>query len=99
LVQIRKAAEQQDNAALRDAILRWGGLHHGDAFSSLAALARVSTDHLATLLREVDRSLYGDGVSDGVSDKAPQGLIDALRNEPSQKTAGVTISPLRLYPS
>jgi hypothetical protein len=99
LVQIRKAAEQQDNAALRDAILRWGVLHHGDAFSSLAALARVSTDHLATLLREVDRSLYGDGVSDGVSDKAPQGLIDALRNEPSQKTAGVTISPLRLYPS
>ena len=103
LVQIRKAAEQQDNAALRGAILRWGALHHGNAFSSLAALARVSTDHLATLLREVDRSLYGDGVSDGVSDgssdKAPQGLIDALRNEPSQKTAGVAASPLRLYPS
>ena len=103
LVQIRKAAEQQDNAALRSAILRWGALHHGNAFSSLAALARVSTDHLATLLREVDRSLYGDGVSDGVSDgtsdKAPQGLIDALRNEPSQKTAGVAASPLRLYPS
>ena len=99
LVQVRKATEQQAKAALRDAILRWATLHHGTAFSSLAALARVSTDRLATLLREVDRSLYGDGESDSVPDKASQDLVDALRNEPTQKTTAMAISPLRLYPS
>ena len=95
LVQIRKAAEQQDNAALRHAILHWATLHHGDTFSSLEALAQVSTDALAASLREVDRSLY----SDDASAQTPQGLIDALRDEPAPQGSGTTTNPLTLYPS
>lgn len=95
LVQIRKAAEQQDQAALRHAILHWATLHHGDTFSSLEALARVSTDSLAASLREVDRSLYGDGASA----QTPPGLIDALRDEPASRSGAAATNPLKLYPS
>ena len=48
LVEIRKAAAQQDAALLRKAILQWADLHHDQGFSSLEALARVSTESLAT---------------------------------------------------
>jgi hypothetical protein len=44
LVEIRKAAEQQDATLLRKAILQWADLHHERGFSSLEALARVSTE-------------------------------------------------------
>ena len=95
LVQIRKAAEQQDSGALRLAILDWATLHHGNAFSSLEALARVSSDALAASLREVDRSLY----SDGAAAQTFQGLIDALREEPAPDSGSATANPLSLYPS
>ena len=95
LVQIRKAAEQQDSGALRLAILDWATLHHGNAFSSLEALARVSSDALAASLREVDRSLY----SDGAAAQTFQGLIDALREEPAPDSGSGTANPLSLYPS
>ena len=95
LVQIRKAAEQQDSGALRLAILHWANLHHGNAFSSLEALARVSSDALAASLREVDRSLY----SDGAAAQTFQGLVDALREEPAPDSESATANPLSLYPS
>ena len=95
LVQIRKAAEQQDHTALRHAILHWATLHHDDTFSSLEALARVSTDSLAASLREVDRSLY----SGDASAQTPQGLLDALRDEPAPRSGATTTNPLTLYPS
>jgi hypothetical protein len=95
LVGIRKAAAQQDAALLRRAILQWADLHHERGFSSLEALARVSTESLATRLRAVDRSLYGDGKLTSALD----GLIDALREEPPPQGQGTGTSTLSLYPS
>ena len=95
LVEIRKAAAQEDAALLRKAILQWADLHHGQGFSSLEALARVSTECLATRLRAVDRSLYGDGELTSALD----GLIDALREEPAPQGRGTGANTLSLYPS
>ena len=95
LVEIRKAAEQQDATLLRKAILQWADLHHDQRFSSLEALARVSTEPLATRLSAVDRSLYGDGEIAGALD----GLIDTLREEPAPKSRGTGSNTLALYPS
>ena len=95
LVEIRKAAAQEDAALLRKAILQWADLHHGQGFSSLEALARVSTESLATRLRAVDRSLYGDGELTSALD----GLIDALREEPAPQGRGTGANTLSLYPS
>ncbi|MAB26186.1 MAG: forkhead-associated protein [Alteromonadaceae bacterium] len=94
LVEIRKAAAQEDAALLRKAILQWADLHHERGFSSLEALARVSTESLATRLRAVDRSLYGDG--ELVS--ALEGLIDMLREEPAPESRGMGANTLSLYP-
>jgi hypothetical protein len=95
LVEIRKAAEQQDATLLRKAILQWADLHHDQRFSSLEALARVSTEPLATRLSAVDRSLYGDGDIAGALD----GLIDTLREEPAPQSRGTGSNTLALYPS
>jgi hypothetical protein len=95
LVEIRKVAAQEDAALLRKAILHWADLHHERGFSSLEALARVSTESLATRLRAVDRSLYGDGKLTSALD----GLIDALREEPPPQGQGTGTSTLSLYPS
>ena len=95
LVEIRKAAAQQDSAILRRAILQWADLHHERGFSSLEALARVSTDLLATRLRAVDRSLYGDGELPAALD----GLLDTLREEPAPGSRGTAENTLSLYPS
>jgi len=95
LVEIRKAAEQQDATLLRKAILQWADLHHDQRFSSLEALARVSTEPLATRLSAVDRSLYGDGEIAGALD----GLIDKLREEPAPQSRGTGSNTLALYPS
>ena len=95
LVKIRKAAEQQDAPLLRKAILQWADLHHDQRFSSLEALARVSTEPLATRLSAVDRSLYGDGEIAGALD----GLIDTLREEPAPQSRGTGSNTLALYPS
>ena len=95
LVKIRKAAEQQDAPLLRKAILQWADLHHDQRFSSLEALARVSTEPLATRLSAVDRSLYGDGDIAGALD----GLIDTLREEPAPQSRGTGSNTLALYPS
>ena len=95
LVEIRKAAEQQDATLLRKAILQWAGLHHDQRFSSLEALARVSTEPLASRLSAVDRSLYGDGEIAGALD----GLIDTLREEPAPQNRGTGSNTLSLYPS
>ena len=95
LVEIRKAAEQQDATLLRKAILQWADLHHDQRFSSLEALARVSTEPLATRLSAVDRSLYGDGETAGALD----GLIDTLREEPAPQNRGTGSTTLSLYPS
>ena len=95
LVEIRKAAEQQDATLLKKAILQWAGLHHDQRFSSLEALARVSTEPLASRLSAVDRSLYGDGEIAGALD----GLIDTLREEPAPQSRGTGSNTLALYPS
>ena len=95
LVEIRKAAEQQDATLLRKAILQWADLHHDQRFSSLEALARVSTEPLATRLSAVDRSLYGDGELTSALD----GLIDTLREEPAPQGRGTGTNTLSLYPS
>ena len=95
LVEIRKAAAQEDAALLRKAILQWADLHHGQGFSSLEALARVSTECLATRLRAVDRSLYGDGELTSALD----GLINALREEPAHQGRVTGANTLSLYPS
>lgn len=95
LVEIRKAAEQRDAASLRRAILQWADLHHDRGFSSLEALARASTEPLATRLRAVDRSLYGDGELAAALD----GLIDTLREEPAPRNRGAGANTLSLYPS
>ena len=95
LVEIRKAAEQQDATLLRKAILQWADLHHDQRFSSLEALARVSTEALSTRLGAVDRSLYGDGEIAGALD----GLIDTLREEPAPQSRGTASNTLSLYPS
>ena len=95
LVEIRKAAAQEDAALLRKAILQWADLHHEQGFSSLESLARVSTESLATRLRAVDRSLYGDGELTSALD----GLIDALREEPAPQGRGPGANTLSLYPS
>ena len=95
LVEIRKAAAQEDAPLLRKAILHWADLHHEQRFSSLEALARVSTESLATRLRAVDRSLYGDGELTSALD----GLIDALREEPGPQVRGTGVNGLSLYPS
>jgi hypothetical protein len=57
LVRIRQALEQQDPAALRQAVLQWGAGHHGKTFSSLSELASVSSEQLRNLLRDLDRAL------------------------------------------
>ena len=95
LVEIRKAAVQQDAPLLRRAILQWADLHHERRFSSLEALARVSTDLLATRLRAVDRSLYGDGELLAALD----GLLDTLREEPVLQSRSTAANTLSLYPS
>ena len=95
LVEIRKAAEQRDAASLRRAILQWADLHHDRGFSSLEALARASTEPLATRLRAVDRSLYGDGELAAALD----GLIDTLREEPAPRNRSAAANTLSLYPS
>jgi hypothetical protein len=95
LVGIRKAAAQQDAALLRRAILQWADLHHERGFSSLEALARVSTDPLAMRLRAVDRSLYGDGEVPAALD----GLLDTLREEPAPQSRGAGANTLSLYPA
>ena len=95
LVEIRKAAAQEDPVLLRKAILQWADLHHERGFSSLEALARVSTESLATRLRAVDRSLYGDGELAS----ALEGLIDTLREEPAPQSRGMGANTLSLYPS
>ena len=95
LVDVRKAAEQQDATLLRRAILQWADLHHDQKFSSLEALARVSTEPLSTRLSAVDRSLYGDGEIAGALD----GLIDTLREEPAPQNRGTGSNTLSLYPS
>ena len=95
LVEIRKAAAQEDAALLRKAILQWADLHHERGFSSLEALARVSTESLAMRLRAVDRSLYGDGELASALD----GLIDTLRDEPVPQGRGTGANTLSLYPS
>ena len=95
LVEIRKAAAQEDAAQLRKAILQWADLHHERGFSSLEALARVSTESLAMRLRAVDRSLYGDGELASALD----GLIDTLRDEPAPQDCGTAANKLSLYPS
>jgi len=95
LVEVRKAAAQQDAVLLRRVILQWAGLHHERGFSSLEALARVSTDLLATRLRAVDRSLYGDGELSVALD----GLLETLREEPAHGIRGTAANTLSLYPS
>ena len=95
LVDVRKAVEQHDATLLRKAILQWADHHHDQRFSSLEALARVSTEPLATRLSAVDRSLYGDGEIA----RALDGLIDTLREEPAPQNRGTGSNTLSLYPS
>ncbi|MEL0307286.1 MAG: BatD family protein [Halieaceae bacterium] len=95
LVRIRQALEQQDPAALRQAVLQWGAGHHGKTFSSLSELASVSSEQLRDLLRDLDRALY----SEAAGSTASEALISALREEPalraksSRKNASLALYP------
>jgi hypothetical protein len=95
LVTIRGAIESQDRGQLRSAILQWGAAHHGNPFSSLEALATVSSTQLATLLRSADQLMYSnlDGAIDASS------LIGALRDEPLPVKPAQQEEGLALYPA
>ena len=96
LVQIRRALEQQDHGALRQAVLQWGAGHHGRVFSSLAELANASSEQLAGVLKDLDRALYSQDTDGSASSK----LMSALRDEPASKAAhSRQHAPLTLYPS
>jgi len=96
IVRIRRALEQQDPGALRQAVLQWGAGHHGKAFSSLSELASVSSEQLSAILKDLDRALYSAAAESTASDA----LISALREEPPprEKTSGRNAS-LELYPT
>ena len=96
IVRIRRALEQQDPGALRQAVLQWGTGHHGKAFSSLSELASVSSEQLSAILKDLDRALYSAAGESTASDA----LISALREEPPsrEKTSGRNAS-LELYPT
>lgn len=95
MVRVRRAMEQQDNSALRHAVLLWGTGHHGKGFSSLTELANASSEQLATVLEDLDRALY----SPGSENAAPEKLISALRNEPAPEKSSSGGTPLTLYPT
>ena len=95
LVTIRGAIESKDPGQLRSAILQWGAAHHGKPFSSLEALATVSSTQLATLLRSTDRLMYSD--LDGAIDASA--LIGALRDEPFPDKPARQEEGLSLYPA
>lgn len=96
LVNIRRALEQQDQSALRKAVLQWGAGHHGRPFSSLAELADDSSEQLARVLMDLDRALYSAASDSAVSDN----LMSALRGEPAPDAGQSTKTvPLTLYPS
>lgn len=95
MVEIRRASERGDLAALRLAVLQWGTLHHGRALSSFNELARLSTPSLSAKLEALDRSLYGGGALA----MAELGLIDALREEPVPDGRAGQADTLSLYPA
>lgn len=96
LVQIRRALEQQDPGALRQAVLQWGAGHHGKRFSSLSALAAASSEHLRDILNDLDRALYSAAAASTASDT----LISALRDEPPPRDkSSVKSASLALYPT
>ena len=95
MVRVRRALEQQDSGALRQAVLLWGSGHHGKGFSSLTELANASSEQLATVLKELDRALYSPGSENAASEK----LISALRNEPAPEKGSSGNTPLTLYPT
>ena len=95
MVRVRRALEQQDSGALRQAVLLWGSGHHGKGFSSLTELANASSEQLATVLKELDRTLYSPGSENAASEK----LISALRNEPAPEKGSSGNTPLTLYPT
>lgn len=95
MVEIRRASERGDLAALRLAVLQWGTLHHGRALSSFNELARLSTPSLSATLEALDRSLYGGGALA----MAELGLIDALREEPVPDGRAGQADTLSLYPA
>lgn len=96
MVHIRRALEQQDPGALRQAVLQWGVGHHGKRFSSLAELAEESSEQLATVLKDLDRALYSADSESTASEK----LMSALRDEPAPEHArSLRNTPLTLYPS
>jgi len=95
MVRVRRALEQQDSSALRQAVLLWGSGHHGKGFSSLTELANASGEHLAAVLKDLDRALYSPGSENAASEK----LISALRNEPAPEKGSNGDTPLTLYPT
>jgi hypothetical protein len=96
LVAVKRALTQQDASGIRTALQHWAASHHGRAFSSLNDIARASSPALATILSDLDRSIYG-----GTDTEWRQlGLIEALREEPAPEDIGdADDEAMALYPS
>ena len=96
LVAVKRALTQQDASGIRTALQHWAASHHGRAFSSLNDIARASSPSLATILSDLDRSIYG-----GTDTEWRQlGLIEALREEPAPEDIGdADDEAMALYPS
>ena len=96
LVAVKRALTQQDASGIRTALQHWAASHHGRAFSSLSDIARASSPSLATILSDLDRSIYG-----GTDTEWRQlGLIEALREEPAPEDIGdADDEAMALYPS
>lgn len=96
LVAVKRALTQQDASGIRTALQHWAASHHGRAFSSLSDIARASSPSLATILSDLDRSIYG-----GTDTEWRQlGLIEALREEPAPEDIGdADEEAMALYPS
>ena len=95
LVEIRRCTEQNDLASLRRAILSWARLHHGRQFASFSDLTTASSESLAERLMMLDRCLYGVGDIGA----AKQGLVEALREEPTPRAVTARAGELTLYPT
>ncbi|MEC8111935.1 MAG: hypothetical protein VX121_04205, partial [Pseudomonadota bacterium] len=95
LVEIRRCTEQNDPASLRRAILSWARLHYGRHFASFSDLTTASSESLAERLMMLDRCLYGGGDIGA----AKQGLVEALREEPTARAVSARAGELTLYPT
>ena len=95
LVEIRRCTEQNDPASLRRAILSWARLHYGRHFASFSDLTTASSESLAERLMMLDRCLYGVGDIGA----AKQGLVEALREEPTPRAVMARAGELTLYPT